>query len=174
MSLGFLQNGTVMHRRHFILSGLALAGSATLGITLWQYSLTAQPENRTLVLSAILPALLYGALPTDPTAAIAALQRTEQSVSDFMPFLPVRQQQQLDQLFNLLANRFSRLGLTGYWLTLDNLSASKRLMLLQGWRDSYLAVLQQAYHGLRELLYGAYYGQPEHWQNLAYTAPRFR
>lgn len=163
-----------MHRRHFLLGGLALAGSAALGIKLWHYSVATHPDNRALVLSAILPALLYGALPTDSTAAVAALQRTEQAVTDFMAFLPVRQQQQLDQLFNLLANRFGRLGLSGYWLTLDKLTATELLTLLQRWRDSYLLLLQQAFHGLRELLYGAYYGQPEHWQALAYTAPKFR
>jgi len=163
-----------MHRRQFILAGMALAGSTALGVRFWHYSLSTHADNRTLVLSAILPALLYGALPTDSTAAMAALQRTEQAVSDFMPFLPLRQQQQLDQLFNLLAHRFSRLGLTGYWLALDNLPVNARLALLQRWRDSYLVLLQQAYHGLRELLYGAYYGQPEHWQNLSYSAPRFR
>lgn len=163
-----------MHRRQFLIAGLALAGSAALGIKVWHYSLSPQPDNRSLVLAAILPALLYGALPQDEQATIAALQRTEQAVLDFMPFLPLRQQQQLDQLFNLLAHRFSRLGLTGHWQTLATLTASERLVLLQSWRDSYLAVLQQAYHGLRELLYGAYYGQHEHWQNLAYTAPRFR
>lgn len=163
-----------MHRRQFIMAGLALAGSAALGIKFWHYSVSPQPNNRHLVLAAILPALLYGALPTDKQAAIAALQRTEQAISDFMPFLPLRQQQQLDQLFNLLAHRFSRLGLAGYWQTLDTLTVKERLAILDAWRDSYLALLQQAYHGLRELLYGAYYGQPEHWQPLAYNAPRFR
>lgn len=163
-----------MHRRQFLITGLALAGSAALGIKFWDYSLSPQNDNRSLVLAAILPALLYGALPQDEQVAIAALQRTEQAVIEFMLFLPLRQQQQLDQLFNLLAHRVSRLGLTGYWQTLDSLTVSERLLMLQDWRDSYLAVLQQAYHGLRELLYGAYYGQPEHWQLLAYTAPRFR
>lgn len=163
-----------MHRRQFIITGLALAGSAALGIKFWHYSINPHSTNRSLVLAAILPALLYGALPSDKQGAILALQRTEQAINDFMLFLPLRQQQQLDQLFNLLAHRFSRLGLTGYWQTLDNLTAAERLAILDAWRDSYLVLLQQAYHGLRELLYGAYYGQPEHWQPLTYTAPRYR
>ncbi|MBU2115816.1 MAG: hypothetical protein KKE94_18805, partial [Gammaproteobacteria bacterium] len=82
--------------------------------------------------------------------------------------------QELNQLFNLLANRISQLGLTGHISSLPDLSIAQRLQLLNQWRDSYLALLQQAYHGLRELLYGAYYGQIEHWQALGYTAPRFR
>jgi hypothetical protein len=167
-----------MDRRQFILSGIALAAAASLGATFswhgWQQSLSADKSNQDLVLSAVLPALLYGALPEDATLAAMELERTKAAVNDFLPFLPLRQQQELHQLFNLLANRISRLGLTGHVSQLAELTVQQRLTLLDSWRDSYLAVLQQAYHGLRELLYGAYYGQPEHWQALAYTAPRFR
>lgn len=164
----------MMHRRQFLLSGLALATFTTLGIVTWHDSFGANLTNRTLVLSAILPALLHGALPADPVLNRAALVRTTQATLDFMAFLPARQQQQLDQLFNLLANRLSRLGVTGYWLALETLPLTERLALLNRWRDSYIRLLQQAYHGLRELLYGAYYGQPEHWVPLNYQAPRFR
>lgn len=167
-----------MDRRQFILSGIALAAAASLGAGLsiygWRQSLNADDNNRNLVLSAILPALLYGALPRDASLAAMELERTKAAVNDFLPFLPLRQQQELHQLFNLLANRISQLGLTGHLTQLADLSIQQRLALLDSWRDSYLGVLQQAYHGLRELLYGAYYGQPEHWQALAYTAPRFR
>jgi hypothetical protein len=163
-----------MDRRQFIFSGIALAASASLGISLWQHSLQPDTDNRQWVLTALLPALLYGVLPQDPTLAQQQIARTQQAVSEFMPYLPLRQQQELHQLFNLLANRLSQLGLTGQISNLPELSIVQRLELLQRWRDSYLNLLQQAYHGLRELLYGAYYGQSEHWQVLAYTAPRFR
>ncbi|GAB2926899.1 hypothetical protein [Rheinheimera gaetbuli] len=167
-----------MDRRKFILTGISLGAAASLGSGLaiwgWQHSLAPDSSNRDLVLSALLPALLYGALPQDATMAAAGLERTKTAISDFMPFLPLRQQQELHQLFNLLANRISLLGLSGHLSSLPELSIAQRLQLLSQWRDSYLALLQQAYHGLRELLYGAYYGQSEHWQALAYTAPRFR
>ena len=167
-----------MDRRRFILTGIALGTAASLGSGLailgWQHSQAPDSSNRELVLSALLPALLYGALPQDATLAAAELDRTKTAISDFLPFLPLRQQQELNQLFNLLANRLGQLGLTGHVISLTELSLSQRLQLLNQWRDSYLALLQQAYHGLRELLYGAYYGQSEHWQALGYTAPRFR
>ena len=163
-----------MDRRQFIFSGIALAASASLGISLWQQSLQADTDNRQWVLAALLPALLYGVLPQDPTAAQQQIARTQQAVNDFMPYLPLRQQQELNQLFNLLANRLSQLGLTGHISSLSTLNVTQRLTLLAQWRDGYLSLLQQAYHGLRELLYGAYYGQSEHWQVLGYTAPRFR
>lgn len=165
-----------MDRRQFILSGIALgtASSLGLGVLSWQHSLQPHNDNLDLVLSALLPALLYGALPQDATLAAAEISRTKTAVFDFMPFLPQRQQQELHQLFNLLTNRVTQLALTGHLTALAQLSISQRLQLLNQWRDSYLGLLQQAYHGLRELLYGAYYGQSEHWQALAYTAPRFR
>lgn len=167
-----------MDRRQFILSGIALAAMASVGAGVMLYGLqqsqSADDNNRDLVLSALLPALLYGALPEDATLAMADLERTKAAINDFLPFLPLRQQQELHQLFNLLANRISQLGLTGHLTQLPKLTTLQRLALLDSWRDSYLGVLQQAYHGLRELLYGAYYGQPEHWQVLAYSAPRFR
>lgn len=163
-----------MDRRQFIFSGIALAASASLGISLWQHSLQPDTDNRQWVLAALLPALLYGVLPQDPTLAQQQIARTQQAVTDFMPYLPLRQQQELHQLFNLLTTRLSQLGLTGQISNLPELSILQRLELLKRWRDSYLSLLQQAYHGLRELLYGAYYGQSEHWQALDYSAPRFR
>lgn len=91
-----------------------------------------------------------------------------------MPYLPVSQQDELEQLFGLLAYRVTQLALTAHITALPELSVSQRLALLDSWRDSYIWILQQAYHGLRELLYAAYYGQPEHWQSITYFAPKFR
>lgn len=165
-----------MDRRQFILSGIALGTASSLGLGMlsWQHSLQPHNDSFDLVLSALLPALLYGALPQDATLAAAELDRTKTAVADFMPFLPRRQQHELNQLFNLLAGRVTQLALTGHFTALAQLSIRQRLQLLNQWRDSYLGLLQQAYHGLRELLFGAYYGQSEHWQALAYAAPRFR
>lgn len=163
-----------MDRRQFILTGIAAGASISLGIAAWQFSTHSDSDSRDWVLSAFLPALLYAALPEDSTLASEQLARTKQAVADFIPYLPRRQQQELQQLFDLLANRLTQLALTGHFSTLDNLSVTDKLSILHSWRDSYLALLQQAFHGLRELLYGAHYGQPEHWQGLNYTAPRFR
>ena len=163
-----------MNRRQFLFSGLALGASTSLLLVGWQFSLSPDEDSRDWVLSAILPALLYGALPEDATLAQAALQRSKTAVNDFIGFLPLSQQQQLHQLFNLLANRLSQLALTGHLAALPALSMTQRLSLLNSWRDSYLLILQQAYHSLRELLYAAFYGQPQHWQQLNYTAPEFR
>ncbi|CAM3932907.1 hypothetical protein [Rheinheimera salexigens] len=162
-----------MDRRQFILSGIALGAASSLGIYGWNSSFDENSDNRDLVLSALLPALLYAALPEDTTMAVQ-VNRTKAAISDFMPYLAKRQQQELQQLFNLLANQVTQLALTGHLTAISELTMSQRWQLLANWRDSYLALLQQAYHGLRELLFAAYYGQPEHWQAINYTAPRYR
>ncbi len=163
-----------MKRRQFLLGGLALAATASLAIPGWHYFSSDSADNRQQVLSVLFPALLYSALPAEPVLAQAEIKRSCEAVTEFICYLPLRQQQELTQLFDILANRLGQLALTGHITALPELTIGQRLELLNRWRDSYLAVLQQAYHGLRELLYGAYYGQPEHWQPLAYTAPRFR
>lgn len=166
-----------MQRRQFIMLGLAAGVALATGVTLYplldQQRVT-QQQDATLVLDALLPAILLGALPSDPAAQQQALLNTRKAVLDFLPFLPKRQQAELHQLFFLLAQQLTRLALTGHSMALVELSLELRLQLLTRWRDSYLTLLQQAYSGLRELLLAAYYGQPQHWQPLAYQAPEFR
>jgi len=165
-----------MKRRQFIMLGLATGSALTLGIStmpLFTADSAQQRDSAVLVLDALLPALLHGALPADAVARQAALRRSRDAVLQFLPFLPQSQQQQLRQLFVLLETDLSRLALTGHWLSLHELPIPMRLQLLHTWRDSYLTVLQQAYAGLKELLFAAYYGQPQHWQPLSYQPPEF-
>ena len=165
-----------MQRRQFIMLGLGTGVSLSLGLTLYPVLRnTEQSRNdaATLVLDALLPALLHGALPVEAAAQQAALRRSREAVLQFLPYLPRTQQAELQQLFLLLQQRLGQLALTGHWLSLNELPVGQRLQLLNSWRDSYLATLQQAYHGLRELLYGAYYGQPQHWPALKHQPLEF-
>ena len=166
-----------MQRRQFIMLGIAAGAALATGVTVYPLLDTepaTQQQDATLVLDALLPAILLGALPTEPAAQQQALLNTRKAVLDFLPFLPKRQQAELHQLFALLSQQLTRLALTGHSMALAELSVASRLQLLSSWRDSYLTLLQQAYNGLRELLLAAYYGQPQHWQALAYQAPEFR
>ena len=163
-----------MNRRQFIFRSLALTLAASTGYAVYQYqSLQGSDNAAVLVLDALLPAVLMGALPSDAAAQQLSLQRSRDAVLEFMAYLPQNQQQQLQQLFQLLQQDLVRLALTGQWLQLADLPLSQRLDLLLSWRDSYFALLRQAFSGLRELIYGAFYGQPQHWLHLNYTAPEF-
>ena len=163
-----------MNRRQFIFRSLALTLTASTGYAVYQYqSLQGSDNAAVLVLDALLPAVLMGALPEDVETQQLSLTQTREQVLQFLAYLPQRQQQQLQQLFQLLQQDLARLALTGHWLQLADLPLSQRLDLLLSWRDSYFSLLQQAFSGLRELIYGAFYGQPQHWQALGYRAPEF-
>lgn len=166
-----------MQRRQFIMLGLAAGATLATGVSIYPLAVADEEERRdaaTLVLDAVLPALLLGALPKDPQLQHAALMQTRNAALDFLPFLPRRTQAELAQLFLLLSAQLTRLALTGHLVALDQLSIPQRLQLLESWRTSYLALLQQAFNGLRALLLGAYYGQPKQWQALSYQALEFR
>lgn len=163
-----------MNRRQFIFSSLALTLAASTGYAVYQYHSVQGSDNAAvLVLDALLPAVLNGALPDDAAAQQLSLQQTRDAVLEFLNYLPQHQQQQLEQLFQLLQQDLTRLALTGQWLQLADLPLSQRLDLLFSWRDSYFSLLQQAFSGLRELMFGAFYGQPQHWLALHYMAPEF-
>lgn len=163
-----------MNRRQFIFRSLALTLAASTGYAVYQHqSLQGSDNAAVLVLDALLPAVLMGALPAEATAQQLSLQQSRDAVLEFLAYLPQSQQQQLHQLFQLLQQDLARLALTGQWLQLADLPLSQRLDLLLSWRDSYFSLLQQAFSGLRELIYGAFYGQPQHWQALSYSAPEF-
>ncbi len=165
-----------MNRRQFIMTSLGTGLGLSFGLTLYPVVTATTAAQRTaaeVVFDAFLPALLLGALPTDQQLAQQQLLATRKAAIEFLPFLPLTQQQQLSQLFLLLEQELTRLALTGNWLSLTELPVQTRLGLLAAWRDSYLALLQQAYAGLRELLFAAYYGQPTHWTTLNYQAVEF-
>ncbi len=163
-----------MNRRQFIFRSLALTLAASTGYSVYQYhSLQGSDNAAVLVLDALLPAVLMGALPAEPQRQHSALTQTREQILQFLPYLPQSQQQQLQQLFQLLQQDLVRLALTGQWLQLADLPLSDRLDLLLSWRDSYFSLLQQAFSGLRELIYAAFYGQPQHWTSLNYRAPEF-
>lgn len=163
-----------MNRRQFIFRSLALTLAASTGYAVYQHqSLQGSDNAAVLVLDALLPAVLMGALPADAAAQQLSLRQSRDAVLEFLLYLPQSQQQQLQQLFQLLQQDLARLALTGQWLELAALPLSQRLDLLFSWRDSYFSLLQQAFSGLRELIYGAFYGQPQHWLPLNYSAPEF-
>jgi hypothetical protein len=163
-----------MNRRQFIFRSLALTLAASTGYAVYQHqSLQGSDNAAVLVLDALLPAVLMGALPADMAAQQLSLVQTRDDVLQFLAYLPHSQQQQLQQLFELLQQDLARLALTGQWLQLADLPLPARLDLLFSWRDSYFSLLQQAFSGLRELIYAAFYGQPQHWLSLQYSAPEF-
>ncbi len=102
-----------MQRRQFIMLGLATGAAFATGVsvypTLNPSAETAQ-QQAVLVLDALLPALLLGALSTDAALQQQQIQQTRRAVLDFLPFLPKRTQAELQQLFGLLSSSHHAIG----------------------------------------------------------------
>lgn len=163
-----------MNRRQFIFSSLAVLATASAGLTVYQHQqVDGSEDTASLVLDALLPALLLGALPKNDALSKQQLLTTREAALEYLKFLSVHQQQELHKLFTALEVSLTRLALTGHWVRLADLAVSEKLRLLDSWRDSYLLLLQQAYAGCKELLLGSYYGLPQHWHALNYQAPEF-
>ena len=121
-----------------------------------------------LVLDALIPVFLHGALASDTPAAQAQIVQVRDDILNFVPFLSLDAQHELQQLFGLLQHRLARLALTGYLSTLAELDLAQRIALMSSWRESYIKLLQDAWQGLKELCTGAFYGDPTQWPLLRY------
>jgi hypothetical protein len=158
-------------RRAFLTSGvlaaLALAGGGAV------YRFTHRPPRFILdgearaALAAIVPAMLAGALPGDPAAIAAAIDRVHQAILG----LPLATQKEVQDLFGLLALAPARrflAGVAGGWSDADPVQVSA---FLQSWRLHRLALLQVAYHALHDLVLGAWYADPSSWAAIGYPGP---
>ncbi|MBE8167205.1 MAG: TAT leader-containing periplasmic protein [Shewanella sp.] len=165
-----------MNRRTFILSSFAVTAGLAVGTTWynsqWQQS-SLQPEMKHyLVLSVILPIFLEGALPEVSNVRQNTILHTIESIHHTLKLLPDESQQKLEQLFDLLESRLGLLLLSGSITPLILRSPSQLISMLEAWRHHYLALMNEAYFGLRELVMSSYYSNPDHWAALNYAKPQ--
>ncbi len=121
-------------------------------------------------LHAIAPAILAGALPQGAERE-TALTATIDGVHQAILGLPPATQQEVQDLFGLLALAPARrllTGVSGGWegARVDEVSA-----FLQDWRLHRLGLLCSAYHALHDLVLGAWYAQPSSWAATGYPGP---
>ena len=60
---------------------------------------------------------------------------------------------------------------SGQFSHIDSLSAAQKVALLNAWRFSYVDLLKVAFTGLKELVFAAFYGNPDNWNILNYQKP---
>ena len=168
-------------RRRFLFLGVTAGVAAALGVVaVWPDSavlddapsayqfLTARDRA---ILAALAPAMLAEAWPTTPEVATAETQALLRGLDAALRGLPPRPREEMRQLLDLLGRQGGRVVLAGSlagWATVDPARAA---VILAGWRDHALALLQQAYGGLHDLLFGVWYGDPRHWADCSYPGP---
>ncbi|MBI3100097.1 MAG: hypothetical protein HYY98_00850 [Burkholderiales bacterium] len=117
-------------------------------------------------------AILQGTLPQDAAAQRQALQAMADRVDILAQNLPPHVVAELSQLVGLLGTSAGRVALAGLstgWLeaTPEQVAAA-----LNDMRYSRLALRQQAYQALHEIVGGAYFSDESTWAVVGYPGPQ--
>lgn len=165
-------------RRTFIKRGAAVALALAAGGALYRGLRTPAPAQRFVLdgeagqaLGAIVPAMLGDQLPLDRAARAAATGAAIDAVRQAILGLPLATQQEVQDLFGLLALAPARrfvAGVSGSWA---QASPEQVEAFLQGWRLHRFALLQSAYLALHDLILGSWYADPAHWEAIGYPGP---
>lgn len=158
--------------------GALAALTLAAGGGLYRYTHSSGPLQRFVLdgeakaaLGAIVPAMLAGALPADPGARTAAIDAATGHVHKAILGLPLTAQQEVQDLFGLLALAPARRMLTGVSGGWSGARPEQVSAFLQQWRFHRLDMLQTAYHALHDLIIGAWYADPSTWHSIGYPGP---
>ena len=165
-----------MQRRSLLKLGLvsgavlALAGGAAVLLRpgLEQGRLSASARE---VFASLGRAILQGTLPAEPPARAQAVEGMVERVDVLLQNLPPHVQAELSQLLGLLCTAPGRLRLAGLVPAWADASEAQVQAALEGMRQSGLALRQQAYLGLHEIVGGAYFSDESTWASVGYPGP---
>ena len=166
-----------MNRRQFLKQGLIAGSALVVGSSLYGCSdldiLDTELINDdvSVALAAVLPAFLHGALPEDSARRTALIERTINGIKTAMQSLAPHILDELNDLFSLITSKLGNLIYAGSFTATQNLTFSQASELIEGWRNSYISLLNTAYEGLKELVYAAFYGNEENWPAIGYQKP---
>lgn len=161
-------------RRSFLKVGIF--GGIVLATVGGIYRLTRPPEtahrfvldaDAHIILVAVTPVILSGALRPGVADVLAAIERTTAAILQ----LPLATQKEIQDLFALLtlapARRFV-VGLPNDWA---NATREEIAAFLQSWRVHRIGMLQTAYHALHDLIAGPWYADESTWASIGYPGP---
>jgi len=165
-------------RRTFIEAGVAGCAALLLVRSLYSPAISSASSgtgglrrgSRTM-LSAIIPVLLDGALPTGTEQRAAARMEALAAVEDAISGLPPASREELGELFSLLDFAPARWLMAGVWSTWGEASSESVAAFLARWRDSRFTLLRSGYAALHQIVLGAWYAQPRAWIAIGYAGP---
>jgi hypothetical protein len=149
---------------------LALAGGTIALIEPGVRDSRLSPSGR-VVFAAVGGALLEGSLPAAPQPRRAALAGLLDRIDGLVSALPPHAQDELSQLLALLASAGGRRLLAGVEEDWPSASVVSVQQGLQSMRLSSLALRQQAYQALHDIVGGAYFSDATTWAQLGYPGP---
>jgi hypothetical protein len=165
-----------MQRRTLLKLGLASAALLSVAggaIALLQPGLVdarLSPGGR-VVFGAIGRAILDGSLPVEAGAQQRSMSGLLERIDGLVGSLPPHAQSELSQLLALLHSAAGRRALAGLHSDWPQASTAEVQQALQSMRLSSIALRQQAYQALHDIVGGAYYADPSTWAQLGYPGP---
>lgn len=172
------QPGFLVSRRRLLKAGLfgglglALVGGGYAWLRGGGAPQVFDGKARTLI-AALAPAVLAGALPSEPGPRQAAMNKLLGAVGEAVAGLSPPQQKELGELFALLNTSAGRFILAGVRSSWNEARVDEVEGFLQRWRASRFELLQSAYAALHDLILGAWYSLPESWAAIGYPgAPK--
>lgn len=164
-------------RRRVIFAGLA--GAAALGFA----RLLVPPGSHEAqgagalsadgadVMSALVPAFLDGALPSERALRDAAVGDTVDAIAAAIAGLPPIARHELDTLFSLLAFAPVRIFVAGIDRPWHSAGVGDADAFLERLRRSRFAPKRAAYDALHQLTFAAWYANPRAWPAIGYPGP---
>jgi hypothetical protein len=149
---------------------LALAGGAAVLLRPGLEQGRLAPAARPLFVS-LGRAILQGTLPTEPGPQARALDGLVERVDALAQNLPLPVQAELSELVGLLCTAPGRRLLAGLAPGWEEARPEEVRAALDGMRFSALALRQQAYQALHEIVGGAYFSEESTWKVLGYPGP---
>ncbi len=149
---------------------LAVAGGALslLQPGLVEGRLTASGRE---VFAAVARAVLGPLLPAEPGARAVAVADHLHRLDTTLGGLPPMMQSEVSQLLALLATAPGRLAFAGLATPWERATVPEVQAVLDGLRDSSLALRQQAYLALRDLSNAAWFADRSSWAAIGYPGP---
>lgn len=123
------------------------------------------------VFSSVARAILEGTLPNDTPARLQAMAGLLERIDDVVTTFPPHVQAELAQLMGLLSSTVGRRTLAGLAPAWDVASVLEVQQALQTMRLSRVALRQQTYHALHDIVGVAYFSDASTWPVLGYPGP---
>jgi hypothetical protein len=164
-------------RRSFLKAGALAALVLAAGGGIYRYTHPPVPRGFVLdgearhALHAIVPAILAGVLPTEPAMRAQAVASTTDRLNQTILGLPLAAQQEVQDLFGLLALAPARRLLTGIPHGWPDANDKEVSAWLQDWRTHRIGLLRTAYQALHDLVLGSWYSDPANWAAIGYPGP---
>lgn len=170
-------------RRQFLQTGVT--GTVWLGLASGGIALTGCSQKQSqicidcdwlspsdqVMLFAIVPVMLNGALPGSEKRRKAAIQSVITGFDITVTHFSASVQKEIRQLLDLLQFPFTRVVLTGVMSPWHREDALTIRSFLTRWQSSRYSLFRSGYFALHDLIIGAWYANPDSWKRISYPGP---